>query len=73
VTWLTLPERNRLGRQVTISIEIREQLGPLANTEVEFEVVGKAVRIRKVRRPAAAGRRGKSIAQVVLAWLREDE
>ena len=49
--------------QVTIPIEIREELGLLPNTEVEFEVVGKTVRIRKVRRAAAAGRRGKSIVQ----------
>ena len=40
--------------QVTIPVEIREKLGLLPNTEVEFEVVGKAVRMRKVRR---AGRR----------------
>ena len=46
--------------QVTIPVEIREKLGLLPNTEVEFEVVGKAVRMRKVRR---AGRRGKSIVE----------
>ena len=51
--------------QVTIPVEIREKLGLLPNTEVEFEVVGQAVRMRKVR-PAqgAAGRRGKSIVHV---------
>ena len=47
--------------QVTIPVEIREQLGLLPNTEVEFEVVGQAVRMRKVRRAKGAGRRGKSI------------
>ncbi len=49
--------------QVTIPVEIREKLGLLPNTEVEFEVVGKAVRIRKVRRANGAGRRGKSIVE----------
>ncbi len=49
--------------QVTIPVEIREKLGLLPNTEVEFEVVGKAVRMRKARRPRAAGRRGKSIVE----------
>ncbi len=47
--------------QVTIPVEIREKLGLLPNTEVEFEVVGKAVRMRKARRANRAGRRGKSI------------
>ncbi len=50
--------------QVTIPVEIREKLGLLPNTEVEFEVVGKAVRMRKVRRRAGGtGRRGKSIVE----------
>lgn len=49
--------------QVTIPIEIREKLGLLPNTEVEFEVVGQTVRLRKVRRAAGAGRRGKSIVE----------
>jgi len=49
--------------QVTIPVEIREKLGLLPNSEVEFEIVGQSVRIRKVRRAAQAGRRGKSIAQ----------
>jgi len=49
--------------QVTIPVEIREQLGLLPNTEVAFEVVGQAVRMRKVRRAPGAGRRGKSIVQ----------
>lgn len=49
--------------QVTIPVEIREKLGLLPNSEVEFEVVGQSVRIRKVRRAAEAGRRGKSIVQ----------
>jgi AbrB family looped-hinge helix DNA binding protein len=48
--------------QVTIPVEIREKLGLLPHSEVEFEVVGQAVRLRKVRRDRA-GRRGKSIVQ----------
>ena len=47
--------------QVTIPQEIREKLGLLPNSEVEFEVVGQAVRIRKVRRARGKGRRGKSL------------
>lgn len=47
--------------QVTIPVEIRERLGLHPNTEVEFEVVGQAVRMRKVRRARGAGRRGTSI------------
>jgi AbrB family looped-hinge helix DNA binding protein len=35
--------------QVTIPQEIRERLGLLPDTEVEFEVEGNAVRIRKAR------------------------
>jgi AbrB family looped-hinge helix DNA binding protein len=35
--------------QVTIPVDIREKLGLLPNTEVEFEVSGNSVRIRKVR------------------------
>ncbi len=49
--------------QVTIPIEIREKLGLLPDTEVEFEVVGTAVRMRKVRSTGRAGRRGKSIVE----------
>ncbi len=47
--------------QVTIPIGIREKLGLLPNSEVEFEIVGNAVRIRKVRKTKGAGRRGKSL------------
>ncbi len=35
--------------QVTIPVEIRERLGLLPNSEVEFAVEGRAVRIRKAR------------------------
>lgn len=49
--------------QVTIPVEIREKLGLLPDTEVEFEIVGTAVRMRKVRKAGRAGRRGKSIVE----------
>jgi len=49
--------------QVTIPIEIRERLGLLPNSEVEFEVEGSAVRIRKSRRGVSAGKRGKGVVQ----------
>ncbi len=45
--------------QVTIPIEIREKLGLLPATEVEFQVVGNAVRITK-----AQGRQGRGRALV---------
>jgi AbrB family looped-hinge helix DNA binding protein len=48
--------------QVTIPIEIRERLGLLPNSEVEFEVEGSAVRIRKAR-GRKAGTRGRSLVQ----------
>jgi AbrB family looped-hinge helix DNA binding protein len=41
--------------QVTIPQAIRERLGLLPDTEVEFEVVGNAVKIRKARRTRARG------------------
>ncbi len=47
--------------QVTIPVEIREKLGLLPNSEVEFEIAGRTVRIRKVRRARGGGRRGKSL------------
>lgn len=36
--------------QVTIPMDIRERLGLMPNTEVEFDVVGDSVRIRKAAR-----------------------
>ena len=44
--------------QVTIPAPIRERLGLLENTEVEFEVVGNSVRVIKARDRNV---RGKSI------------
>ncbi len=49
--------------QVTIPIEIRKKLALLPNSEVEFEIVGNAVRIRKVRGVKARWRSGESIVQ----------
>jgi AbrB family looped-hinge helix DNA binding protein len=48
--------------QVTIPIEIREQLGMLPNTEVEFEIDRDTVRIRKAARPGARSR-GQAIVE----------
>ena len=36
--------------QVTIPLVIRERLGLFPNTEVEFDVVGDSVRIRKAKK-----------------------
>jgi AbrB family looped-hinge helix DNA binding protein len=44
--------------QVTIPQPIRRRLGLLADTEVQFKVVGNAVEIRKV---AHGGRRGRGL------------
>jgi len=41
--------------QVTIPQDIRERLGLLPHTEVEFEIDGDAVRIRPVRRSTSRG------------------
>jgi AbrB family looped-hinge helix DNA binding protein len=41
--------------QVTIPQDIRERLGLLPQTEVEFEIDGDAVRIRPARRSTARG------------------
>ena len=45
--------------QVTIPLEIRERLGLLPWTEVEFEVQGDGVVIRK--KPGGEGRRGRRL------------
>ncbi len=49
--------------QVTIPIEIRERLGLLPNTEVEFVLDGRTAIVRKARRPSRRGER-------ILALLR---
>ena len=43
--------------QVTIPIEMREKLGLLPNSEVEFDLVGDSVRIRKAKRGKSRGQR----------------
>ena len=48
--------------QVTIPVDIRERLGLLPNSEVDFEVEGTAVRIRKTRGRRNRGR-GRSIVE----------
>jgi antitoxin PrlF len=48
--------------QVTIPQEIREALGLMAGTEVEFEIEGDAVRIRKAT-GANRLRRGRAIVE----------
>lgn len=45
--------------QVTIPVEMRERLGLLPNTEVEFTLEGRGVMIRKAR--GAAKRRGSRV------------
>lgn len=44
--------------QVTIPQDVRNRLGLLPHTEVEFEVAGDHARIRKVKHAAGAGIRG---------------
>ena len=51
-----LPMRLTTKGQVTIPLDIRERLGLLPYTEVEFEIDGDAVKIRKARRGAGRGR-----------------
>ncbi len=42
--------------QVTIPVEIREKAGLLPDTEVEFELDAKGVRIRRAKAPRREGR-----------------
>ena len=44
--------------QVTIPQEIRNRLGLLPHTQVEFELAGDHARIRKARRPSGESIRG---------------
>jgi AbrB family looped-hinge helix DNA binding protein len=46
--------------QVTIPQDIRNRLGLLPHTEVEFEVAGDHARIRKARHSSSVGMRGQS-------------
>lgn len=45
--------------QVTIPLRIRERLGLLPNTEVEFDIVDQSVRIRKAKKQT----RGREIVE----------
>lgn len=52
--------------QVTIPLAIREQLGLMPLTEVEFDIVGDAVRIRKKgSRTSAAKSRGQVMLEAM--------
>ena len=51
--------------QVTIPQEIRNRLGLLPHTEVEFEIAGEHARIRKAVRPAGVGPRGRRAVEVL--------
>ena len=48
--------------QVTIPLGIRKRLGLMPNTEVEFDVVGDSVRIRKAKKQS----RGREIVEHLL-------
>ena len=43
--------------QVTIPVAMREKLGLLPNSEVEFDIVGDSVRIRKAKGTKSRGQR----------------
>jgi AbrB family looped-hinge helix DNA binding protein len=51
--------------QVTIPQEIREKLGLLPHSEVDFDIVGDSVRIRKARKPTRMTR-----GEMIVAHLR---
>ena len=57
--------RMTIKGQVTIPLEIRDRLGLHPNSEVEFELVGDSVRIRKAR-----GKGRKSRGQRLLELMR---
>ena len=50
--------------QVTIPIEIREKLGILPNTEVEFQMYGDTVRLVKAPTRRASGRGAGIVARL---------
>lgn len=51
--------------QVTIPQEIRNRLGLLPHTEVEFELAGDHARIRKAKRQTRAKTRGKMAVELL--------
>ncbi len=50
--------------QVTISIEVRDKLGIVPNTEVDFEVHGNTVRLVKAPAKRATGRGAGVVARL---------
>ncbi len=51
--------------QVTIPIALRERLGLLPGTEVEFEIAGNALRVRSARGPKGGGRGAAVVARML--------
>jgi AbrB family looped-hinge helix DNA binding protein len=68
--------------QVTIPVEIREQLGLTPNTEVEFEIIGDAVYLKRTKAKPNPGKtliemmRGKATVKMttdeIMALTRQD-
>jgi AbrB family looped-hinge helix DNA binding protein len=68
--------------QITIPVDIREKLGLLPDTEVEFEIVGEAVYLRKAQVKPSLGKslvelmRGKATVKItteeIMALTRQD-
>lgn len=68
--------------QVTIPVEIRDKLGLIPNTEVEFEVIGDAVYLKRARVSPTPGKslvemmRGKATVKMttdeIMALSRQD-
>ena len=56
--------------QVTIPQEIRDRLGLLPHCEVEFDVVGDSVRIRKAKGRAAVKGKRMTRGEMIVARLR---
>ncbi len=50
--------------QVTIPLAIREKAGLLPNTEIEIELDGRAVRMRRARRKSSRGRGAQLVAHM---------
>ena len=50
--------------QVTIPVEIRERAGLLPHTEVEFEIDGEAVRLRRADTGVKRGRGARIVAHL---------
>ena len=51
--------------QVTIPQDVRNRLGLLPHTEIEFEVVGDHARIRKARRTSGLSARGQNAVKAL--------